>query len=125
MIDFEKISLLAYKNKEDENFNIVERYAFIKLKELYDMYKSGECSKEQATREKNKIKRQFKDDSFYYERCKEIYKEYNERKNELEYSLYKIEKSKDKMEVLELLLDIIGKHISDDDFKQRNLGKFL
>lgn len=125
MIDFEKISLLAYKNKEDENFNIVERYAFIKLKKLYDMYKSGECSKEQATREKNKIKRQFKDDSFYYERCKEIYKEYNERKNELEYSLYKIEKSKDKMEVLELLLDIIGKHISDDDFKQRNLGKFL
>lgn len=125
MIDFEKISLLAYKNKEDENFNIVERYAFIKLKELYDMYKSGECSKEQATREKNKIKRQFKDDSFYYERCKEIYKEYNERKNELEYSLYKIEKSKDKMEILELLLDIIGKHISDDDFKQRNLGKFL
>ena len=125
MIDFEKISLLAYKNKEDENFNIVERYAFIKLKELYDMYKSGECSKEQATREKNKIKRQFKDDSFYYERCKEIYKEYKERKNELEYSLYKIEKSKDKMEVLELLLDIIGKHISDDDFKQRNLGKFL
>lgn len=124
MIDFEEISLLAYKNKENENFNIVERYAFIKLKELYEMYKSGECSKEQATKEKNKIKKRFNDDSFYYERCKEVYKEYNERKNELEYVLYKVEKSKDKMETIELLLDIVGKFISDDDFKQRNLCKF-
>lgn len=125
MIDFEKIALLAYKNKENENFNIVERYAFIKLKELYEKYKCGKCSKEEATKEKNKIKKDFDNDSFYYEKCKEVYKEYNERRNELEYVLYKIEKSKDKMETLTLLLDIVGKYISDDDFKQRNLSKFL
>ena len=124
MIDFEKISLLAYKNKEDENFNIVERYTFIKLKELYEKFKCGEFNKEKAMQEKNKIKKQFKDDSFYYEKCKEVYKEYNERRNELEYALYKVEKSNNKMEILSLLSEIIGKYISDDDFKQRIIGKF-
>lgn len=126
MIEFEKIALLACKNKEnDENFNIVERYAFIKLKELYEKYKSGEYNKEKSIIEKNKIRKQFNDDSYYYTRCVEIYKEYNNRKNELEYILYKVEKSKNKEEILELLLDIIGKYISDEDFKQRNLSKFV
>lgn len=125
MINFEEISLLAYKCKEDENFNIVERYAFIKLKELYEKFKCGELSKEEAMKEKNKIKKEFKNDSFYYEKCVDIYREYNERKRELEFTLYKVEKSNDKMEILGLLSEIIGKYISDDDFKHRIMGKFV
>ena len=124
MDKFEELSLKAYKGEKiEEDSNIIDKYYYEKLKELYLDYKCGKINKEKAEIKKKKLKNEYNSEKEYYNRYIEICKQYNENRIKIEFDLSKIEKSKDKDEILKLALEIIMKMINDENFLKRNLDK--
>lgn len=124
MDNFEKLSLKAYKDNEiSEDNNIIDKYYYIKLKELYLDYKCGKIDKEKAEIKKKKLKTGYCSEKKYYERYLRICKEYNDNRIQIEYDLSKIKKSKDKDEILKLALDILSKMTYDGNLVERDIDK--
>ena len=124
MDNFEALSVKAYRDNEiDNDYNVIDKYYFLKLKDLYLDYKCGKIIKEKAEIKKKKLRSEYIYDKKYYEKYLEICREYNDNRINIEYNLNKLEKSNDKDEILKLALEIIGKMINDENLAKRNLDK--
>lgn len=124
MDSFEELSIKAYKDdKISEDNNIIDKYYYIKLKELYLDYKCGKINKEKAEIKKKKLRNGYYSEKEYYEKYLNLCKEYNNNRIQIEYDLSKIEKSKDKDEILKLALDILSKITYDKNLVERNIDK--
>lgn len=122
---FEEIAQKAYKHEKLEGYcSIVEKYAYERLKTLYDQYKCGDVGKRDAEIEKNCIRKSYEQYKTEYERDQEVYKKYYDNIVHNDSLIHKIDLCKDKEEMLELALKAIALFISDDYFVQRNLEKF-
>lgn len=121
MDNFEKLSIKAYKEEKlDNNINIIDKYYYIELKNLYLDYRCGKTTKEKTEIRKKKLKNEYTIEMKYYNRYMEICREYNDNRIKMEYDLSKIEKSKNKDEILKIALKIIGRMVHDEDFTKRN-----
>lgn len=124
-MEFDEIADKAYRRIElDEYANLPTKYAYLKLKNLYDEFKNGEISKENCVPIKQKIKREYENNLLEYNRDMEIYKEYNQNRNENEVLIIDINKSNDKNEILKKCLKIIENCLKDSSFSSRILEKF-
>lgn len=124
MDNFEALSVKAYRDNEiDNDYNVIDKYYFLKLKYLYLDYKCGKIIKEKAEIKKKKLRSEYIYDKKYYEKYLEICREYNDNRINIEYNLNKLEKSNDKDEILNISLEIIGKMINDENLAKRNLDK--
>lgn len=124
MDNFEMLSIKAYKEEKiDENNNIIDKYYYLKLKDLYLNYRCGKITQGKAEIRKKKLKNNYNYEMGYYKRYIAICKEYNDNRIKIEYNLSQIEKSNDKNEILKLSLEIISKMINDEEFLKRNLNK--
>ena len=124
-MEFQEIAKRAYtKNKPDKFWNLPERYAYLKLEELYYKYRLGNISKEKSIIEKQKIEKEYNWDKQQYENALEVYKKYNENRIKNEILLDEVEKAKDKNTVILNCFKVIANFISDDSFVERNLHKF-
>lgn len=122
---FQEIAKKAYtKNKPDKFWNLPERYAYLKLEELYYKYRLGNISKEKSIIEKQKIEKEYNWDKQQYENALDVYKKYNENRIKNELLLDEVEKAKDKNTVILNCFKVIANFISDDSFVERNLHKF-
>lgn len=122
---FEEIADMAYKNKElDEYVNLPIKYAYVKLKELYDNFKSGEISKEKCIPLKRKIEREYENNIAEYEKDMQVYKEYNNNRNINEDLLIKMQKATSKDEAFEFSLKILENCLNDSSLSRRILEKF-
>lgn len=124
MDNFEILSVKAYKEEKiDKNNNIIDKYYYLKLKDLYSNYRCGKITQGKAEIRKKKLKNNYNYEMGYYKRYIAICKEYNDNRIKIEYNLSQIEKSNDKNEILKLSLEIISKMINDEEFLKRNLNK--
>lgn len=124
MDNFEILSVKAYKEEKiDKNNNIIDKYYYLKLKDLYSNYRYGKITQGKAEIRKKKLKNNYNYEMGYYKRYIAICKEYNDNRIKIEYNLSQIEKSNDKNEILKLSLEIISKMINDEEFLKRNLNK--
>lgn len=124
MDNFEILSVKAYKEEKiDKNNNIIDKYYYLKLKDLCLNYRCGKITQGKAEIRKKKLKNNYNYEMGYYKRYIAICKEYNDNRIKIEYNLSQIEKSNDKNEILKLSLEIISKMINDEEFLKRNLNK--
>lgn len=124
-MDFQEIAERAYRKQGPDKFwNLPERYAYLKLEELYYKYRLGNISKEKSIIEKQKIEKEYNWDKQQYENALNVYKTYNENRVKNEILLAEVEKAKDRETMIKNALQIIANNISDDSFVQRNLEKF-
>ena len=118
---FEEISEKAYKRQPiDEKVNLYEKYAYLKLKELYLDYKNELINKEDAEKKKNNIKKEYDMYQIKTEQYYEIFKKQNEIRSKYEQYLYEIEKTQNQDELLEKSLKLIEIIIQDETFFDRN-----
>lgn len=118
---FEEISEKAYKRQPiDEKVNLYEKYAYLKLKELYLDYKNELINKEDAEKKKNNIKKEYNMYQIKTEQYYEIFKKQNEIRSKYEQYLYEIEKTQNQDELLEKSLKLIEIIIQDEIFFDRN-----
>ncbi len=123
-MEFEYIAKLAYNEKQLEEYvTLPEKYAYIKLKDLYFSYRCGDITLEEAIKQKNEIRKEFVDEVGKYNESIKICKEYHNNKLHNNMLIDGIEKSKDKEEILEKALQAIGVFISDNSFADRNMQK--
>lgn len=122
--DFEELSKLAYKGEELSDFApLPTKYIYLRLSVLYDCFAKGRYSKEQCVQMKNELRREHKHIMQEHERDMECYREYlNNRKINTEL-LTKIEKGKNRDEMLDAALKIIGNCLNDKSFYDRNRVK--
>lgn len=121
---FEKISERAYKKQGfDKFYELPDKYAYAELEDLYRMYRESRISKENSIIQKNKIKNEYDKYKKEYNRIVEIYREYTKNSTDNFELLTKIEKSRDKNEVLIISLQIIQNLINDREFKDRIMTK--
>lgn len=125
MEEFENLAVKAYKNIELTEFaDLPERYAYLRLQNLYYRYKCGDYSKEKAMKIKEKIKKEYIEDFYKYKNFSDMFKEYNENRIKNEILLYQLEKEIDKEKLLQISIKIISNCINDktliDRFEQKN-----
>lgn len=124
-MEFEYIAKLAYNEKQLEEYaTLPEKYAYIKLKDLYFSYRCGDITLEEAIKQKNEIRKEFVDEVGKYNESVEICKEYHNNKLHNNMLVDEIDKSNDKDEILRKSLECLGLFIHDSYFAERNLSKF-
>lgn len=124
-MEFQEIAERAYKRIGPDKFwNLPERYAYLKLEDLYYKYRLGNISKEKSIIEKQKIEKEYNWDKQQYENALNVYKTYNENRIKSEILLAEVEKATDKEMVALNCFKVIANFISDDSFVERNLQKF-
>ena len=123
-MEFENIANLAYNEKKLQEYTTLpEKYAYIKLKDLYFSYRCGDVTLDEAIKQKNEIRKEFVDEVGKYNESVEICKQYHNNKLHNNMLVDEIEKSKDKEKILEKALQAIGIFISDSSFAERNIQK--
>ncbi len=124
-MDFEIIAEKAYRQEGfDKYWNLPERYAYIRLEQLYYNYKTKNIDKEKSKIEKQKIKKEYDFDIQQYKSDLEIHKEYHENRLKNTEYLINIEKAKTKDEMMINALNIIQNIVSDKSFVNRVMEKF-
>lgn len=125
MEEFESLALKAYKEIPlTEYAELPEKYAYFRLKELYYRFKCGDYSKEQSLEIKNKIKKEYLQDSHQYESFRCMFKTYNENRIQNETLLYSWEKETDKDKLLQVAAKIISNVMSDETIIRRFEQRF-
>ena len=123
-MDFEDIQKKAYKKEPlGEYASLPEAYAYLKMRNLYKEYDYGNLTKEQCVKEKNKIRTEFIGNKATEEVSFNISKKYNQNRQKVETKLYELEKTRDKNEVLKILLDITSKLLADESLYERIICK--
>ena len=124
-MDFETIAEKAYRQDGfDKYWSLPEKYAYIRLEQLYYNYRIKNIDKEKSKIEKQKIKREYDFDIQQYKVNLEIYKKYHENRLKNNEYLINIEKAKTKDEMMINALNIIQNIVSDKSFVNRVMGKF-
>lgn len=124
IIDFEQLAALAYKREELSDFApLTTKYMYLRLSVLYDCFARGKYSKEQCVAIKNQLRVEYINILKDHDRDMECYREYVRNRNENQMLLIKLEKSKDKKEMLDTALKIIGNCVNDKTLYQRNASK--
>ena len=124
-MEFQEIAEKAYrKTGIDKFWTLPEKYAYLKLEELYYKYRLGNISKDKSIIEKQKIEKEYNWNKQKYQNALEVYKKYNENRIKNELLLDEVEKAKDKNTVILNCFKVIANFISDDSFVERNLHKF-
>lgn len=124
-MDFETIAEKAYRQDGfDKYWSLPERYAYIRLEQLYYNYKTKNIDKEKSKIEKQKIKREYDFDIQQYKVNLEIHKKYHENRLKNNEYLINIEKAKTKDEMMINALNIIQNIVSDKSFVNRVMKKF-
>lgn len=123
-MDFDEISEKAYKRQDlGEYKNIAEKLAYMEMLNLYKDYNNELITKEEASKQKNQIKKDYlcnlKKVNDYYE----VFKHQNDIKIKYDSYLIEIEKSQDLEEMLLNSLKFIEIIIQDNNFFERNFGK--
>lgn len=122
--DFEYLAQLAYRKEELSDFApLTTKYMFLRLSMLYDCYARGVYTKQQCISLKNELRKEYMNIVKEHDRDMECYREYIKNRNENQMLLIKLEKSKDKKEMLETSLKIIGNCVNDQGLYQRNVNK--
>ena len=107
--EFDWLSTLAYKKEELSDFApLTTKYMYLRLSVLYDCYARGMYSKQQCIELKNSLRAEHRKNLKEHDQDMECYREYIKNRKENEMLLIKLEKSKDKKEMLETSLKIIG-----------------
>lgn len=121
---FEDISLLAFKNIEDERIKEpFEKLAFLRLKELYEEYNKGIYSLEECKKIKEKIKQEYENylKEFYISNI--ISKKYNKNMIYTEDMKFNINDTCDKDDILAFALIVIGAWTDDMDFVDKTFNR--
>ena len=121
---FEEISENAYKKQEISNLcNLAEKYAYLKLKNLYRDYSNEMITKDEAKSQKLKIKKEFENNQREIDEYYEYLKKQSEIRSKYTNILVSIEKSQDIEEILDNSLKYIELIIQDFSFYDRNIKK--
>lgn len=122
--DFEELARLAYKGEELSDFApLPTKYMFLRLSMLYFNFAKGFYTKEQCIGLKNELRKEYIAILKEHDQDMECYREYIKNRKENEMLLIKLEKSKDKKEMLETSLKIIGNCVNDKGLYERNVNK--
>ena len=123
-MDFDEISEKAYKRQDLGEFkNIVEKYAYLQLLNLYRDYNNEMISKNDAIKKKNKIKKEYEWNLQELKKYYEVFKHQQDIRNEYFSYLTEIEKSKNNDDLLINSLKLIEIIIQDNSFFERNYKK--
>lgn len=123
-MEFDKISEYAYNQKEIPKIaTLSDKYAYLQLSDLYYRYKLGEFSKEESIAKKQKIKIEYESNIDNDKWHMKIFKEYNDNKTENELMIYRLNKTNDKNEMLDILLKIVVNCTGDDTIYKSNISK--
>lgn len=122
--DFAKCEKLAFKHQLDfREFPDAEYKYFDKLTALYDSFRAGTVSEQQAKSEKQKYKSDYESASRIITDYKSVYKAYQENVK-LAGELYvEIHKAETRGEAYGLMAQLIGVLLNDEEFKKRMMGK--
>ena len=123
-MEFEKISKKAFKKEElKDNKNRAEKYEYLQMFLLYRDFENESISKEKATKEKNKIRKEYelniKKVNDYYD----VFKKQNKIRIEYEHYLDDIEKTTELDDLLIKTLKLLEIIIQDNNFFDRNYKK--
>lgn len=123
---FRKLERQAYDGTVDvEKFPPAEYRYFSELKKLYYAFKYEGLSKEEASRKKAILLRQYHEALAEHERCLEVYRKYQEHIRIAELNLSKIEKSHDVTEIALLACESLGAMMGESTFYGRQKRKVL
>lgn len=123
--DFEELARIAHKGEELSDFSpLPVKYMYLRLSILYDCYARGKYSKEQCIKIKNKLRVEYRNIMQQHTKEMEMYKDYLDKRRDNTELLIQLEKSKDKDEMLDVCLKIIGNCVSDKRLYERNALKF-
>ena len=121
---FEDISLLAFKNIEDERIKEpFEKLAFLRLKELYKEYNEGIYSLEECKKIKEQIKQEYENylKEFYISNI--ISKRYDKNMVYTEDMKFNINDTCNKDDILAFALIVIGAWTDDMDFVDKTFNR--
>lgn len=122
---FEEISEKAYKKSElGEYPNLADKYAYLRLRNLYKDYENEVITLDEAKLEKLKIEKEHKEETNSINMSLELHKTMNRIRGEYGNFIIAIEKSKNQDEQLENSLKFIEAIIQDKSFADRNYTKF-
>ena len=123
--DFEELAKIAHKGEELSDFSpLPVKYMYLRLSILYNCYARGKYSKEQCIKMKNELRLEYRHIMQEHTRQMDVHREYLTNRRDNTELLIQLEKSKDKDEMLDVCLKIIGNCVSDDSLYRRNALKF-
>lgn len=121
---FEEISEIAFKGEKLNGYpSIAQKYAYIQMCNLYRDYKNNMISKENATKQKNDIKKEYEINQSKVDDYYNIMKKQNEIRTRYHDYICEIEKSNGTEDLLDKSLKFIEVIISDESFYNRNIEK--
>lgn len=121
---FEEIAKLAYSEVAiPERCSYPDKYAYIMLRQLYKDYFNDKITKEKAVTEKNRIEKEYENFELELNKSREVYAHYQENMLSCNDLACRINKSKDKAEMLELALEYIAKTRNETLFYDVNIAK--
>ena len=123
-MDFDEISEKAYKRQDLGEFkNIAEKLAYMEMLNLYKDYNNEVITKEEATKQKIKIKKDYLWNQEKINNYYEIMKRQNDIKSKYNSYIIEIEKSQELDDLLMNSLKFIEVIIQDNSFFERNYKK--
>lgn len=122
--DFAKCEKLAFRHQLDfREFPDAEYKYFDKLTALYDDYRAGRVSEQQAKTEKQKYLADYKRSANIISDYKAVYRAYQDNVRLAETLFADIHKSETKSETYNLMAKLIGILLNDDEFAKRQEDK--
>ena len=122
--DFAKCEKLAFKHQLDfREFPDAEYKYFDKLTALYDDYRAGRVSEQQAKTEKQKYLADYKRSANIISDYKAVYRAYQDNVRLAGTLFADIHKSETKSETYDLMAKLIGILLNDDEFARRQEDK--
>lgn len=122
---FEEIAENAFKNiyPTEHKLNLAEKYTYLQLCNLYKDYKNALISKEDATKNKTKIQKEFEENQRKIDEFYEYLKERSKARDKYFEYIAAIEKSKSQDDILDNSLKFIEQIIADSSFYYRQMKK--
>ena len=125
-MNFEEISEKAYRKEPlDEINNIIVKYAYYKVLDLYRKYDDGKINLNQAREEKQKLKKEYEEAIAKREEYYDFFRKQTELKGKYHDYIVAIEKAQNEGEVLMNSLLFIEQIIGDSSFSKRNYKKVI
>ena len=122
--DFAKCEKLAFRHQLDfREFPDAEYKYFDKLTALYDDYRAGRVSEQQAKTEKQKYLADYKRSANIISDYKAVYRAYQDNVRLAGTLFADIHKAETKSETYDLMAELIGILLNDSEFAKRQKGK--
>ena len=123
---FRKLERQAYDGTVDvSHFPPAEYKYFSELKKLYYAFKFEGLPKEEASRKKRILLKNYREDMSEHERSLDVYKQYQNNIRIAELNLSKIEKSHNVSEIALLACESLGAVMGEESFYNRQKQKIL